>query len=131
MNDKVNYFVTVKGGLDDEYRHLVRINGKLVVFKFNKNNVLKHVEHSDIYNFANNLTPIKFLDWFENSPKSELVLGMYESFDSKKLSDDYYYNLYNLDLRHKKLWNKFNTTLNVLKNEIKENDTVLLFNKEI
>jgi len=131
MKNTIKHIVTIEDSLNEEYKHLVEINNKLVVFEFDKYDILKHIEHSNTYSFANMLTPIKFFEWFKNSSQSDLDLGLYESFNSKKLTNDYYYNLYELDLKHKKLWNKFNTTLNILENEIKENTIVLHYKRKI
>ena len=66
MKNTIKHIVTIEDSLNEEYKHLVEINNKLVVFEFDKYDILKHIEHSNTYSFANMLTPIKFFEWFKN-----------------------------------------------------------------
>jgi len=124
---KVKHIYTVNDKYSYETRHLVKIDDKNVVFIFNYDNELKSIRYKNIYLFAGGKKPNEMEEYIKNKGFSDLNLGLYEYFDSSKFEDSYYLNLYKMKLNFDEVYNKFNKVLNVIDNEVKENDTVLMF----
>ena len=124
---KVKHIYTVKDKLKEELRHLVEINGKNIVFVFNYKEELTAVRYKNIYAFAGSKKPSDIKEFIKNKGVSDLNLGLYEYFHSSKFQESYYLNLYNMQLKYDKVWNKFSDVLNVINNEVKSNNTVLMF----
>lgn len=125
----VKYICTIKDELKEEFRHLIEIDSKNVVFVFDRKDSLKMITYKEIYAFANFKKPNEFKVMINSKGFSDLNLGLYEYFDSSKFDNSYYLNLYKMKLEFDKVYNKFNKVLNVINNEVKENDTVLMFRK--
>jgi hypothetical protein len=125
----VKYICTIKDKLKEEFRHLVEIDGKNVVFVFDCKDSLQMIRYKDIYAFADLKKPNEFKEIIKSKGFSDLNLGLYEYFDLSKFDNSYYLNLYNMKLEFDKVYNKFNKVLNVINDEVKENDTVLMFRK--
>ena len=125
----VKYICTIKDELNEEFRHLVEIDGKNVVFVFDCEDSLKMIRYKDIYAFAASKKPNEVKEIIKSKGFSDLNLGLYEYFDLSKFDNSYYLNLYKMKLEFDKVYNKFNKVLNVINDEVKENDTVLMFRK--
>lgn len=125
----VKYICTVKDSYNEEFRHLVKINDKNIVFVFDYKEQLTSIRYKNIYAFAGSKRPDKFEEFIKDKVNSDLNLGLYEYFDSIRFQDSYYLSLYNMQLKYDELWNKFSDVLNVINNEVKSNDTILMFKK--
>ena len=125
----VKYICTVKDKQDNEFKHLVEINGQDVVFVFDCEDSLKMIRYKDIYSFAGLKKPSEVKSIINIKGFSDLNLGLYEYFDSNKFDNSYYLNLYNMKLKFDEVYNKFNKVLNVINDEVEENDTILRFRK--
>ena len=125
----VKYICAIKDELKEEFRHLVEIDGKNVVFVFDCEDSLKMIRYKDIYSFADLKKPNEFKEMIKSKGSSDLNLGLYEYFNLSKFDNSYYLNLYKMKLEFDKIYNRFNKVLNVINDEVKENDTVRMFRK--
>ena len=129
MKNKIKHICTIKDELNGEFKHLVEIDDKNVVFKFNKDKKLKSLDYSGIYSFAGRHKPSEMKNLIKLKGANNLNIGLYEYFSSNKFDNDYYFNLYKMQLKYDTLWSKFHNVLNVINKEVKINETVMLFNK--
>ena len=124
----IKHICTINDKYSEEHRHLVEINGKNVVFTFSYSKKLESIIYNDIYSFAGQHKPSEMKELIKQKGKSDLNIGLHEYFVEHKLEDDYYFNLYEMQLKFDNLWNKFHNVLNTIDSQLKQNDTVRMFN---
>jgi len=118
MKLNIEYICTIKTELEElESKHLVEINNNLIVFTFNKDNILKSINKDSEYFFSNCKHAKDMLNDIKN--RNNLKLGLYDYYINYKLNDIDYINLYILHSRLNKSLEKYNNIKVNLSNLIK------------
>ncbi len=127
MTKKIKHICTVNNTYRYEIKHLVEIDKKNVVFIFNYDKEIKAIKYKNVYAFAGLKKANEIRETIKTKGINNLKLDIYEKITNDKFDNSYYLNLYTMQLKFNKVWNKFSNVLNVIEREVKNNDTVLMF----